>query len=104
MTGYSDFNKFTPLTILLLLVVYGFVTHTYYFNLDLVVALRGFSVVDFTNSVLFTENFQNDYPGGAAFIGGSVLPWLYPKAVSWTGFSALSLMYLAILIEIILNS
>ena len=59
------------LLILAVFAILAYSAHTYFFEMDLQVAWRGFTVVDFANSVLYSENFERDYPGGAAFIGNS---------------------------------
>lgn len=74
---YSN-SKLLFFPLYLLLVFYSTYAHVYFGDYDLSIAITGFSFLDFTNWVLFPENFHNDYPGGARFIGNSVIPWVYP--------------------------
>lgn len=64
------------------LIIYATWAHLYFGNYEANIALSGFSAYDFTNNILFPENFLNDYPGGAASVGKSTLPWLYPILAS----------------------
>ena len=62
--------------------VYATYAHLFFGDYQANIALRGFSALDFTNSVLFPENFTRDYPGGAWSAGNSLLVWLYPVLAS----------------------
>ncbi len=84
------------------LAVFAYLGHTYFLELDLVVAWGGFSAVDFANSVLYPENFSKDYPGGAAFIGNSLLVWIYPFVASYLGIQPIVAMYMMIACEVVL--
>lgn len=66
----------------LILVVYATWSHLEFGNFDARIALKGWSVYDFTNSILFPKNFLRDYPGGSWTSGHSTLPWIYPALAS----------------------
>lgn len=85
-----------------ILAAYAYTIHTYFFELDLVIAWQGFSVIDFANSVLYPENFVLDFPGGAAFIGNSLLPWIYPFVAQHFGIAPLTTLYVMIGVEVLL--
>ncbi|MEM7249812.1 MAG: hypothetical protein AAF493_00220 [Pseudomonadota bacterium] len=67
---------------LLLAWLLAVVAHLFFGDYDANIALRGWSPLDFTHSVLFPENFSRDYPGGSWSMGNSILPWIYPGLVS----------------------
>ena len=90
------------LACLLAIASYAYMGHTYFFEIDLIVAWHGYSVVDFANSVLYPENFVDDYPGGAAFIGNSALVWIYPFVSKISGLTPFALMMGMIAIEVVL--
>ena len=66
------------LTLYFVLIIYATYAHLFFGAYDANIALRGFSALDFTNFVLFPENFERDYPGGSWSVGNSLLPWVYP--------------------------
>ncbi len=59
-------NSTRFLWLLVFVILWAFATyaHLYFGEDEALFALRGFSALDFTNSVLSPENFVNDYPGG----------------------------------------
>lgn len=65
----------------LLLIFYAACIHI--FNIEPFIALRGFSALDFSNTILHPENFVANYPGGAETIRNSILPWIYPLLMKW---------------------
>ena len=60
--------------------LYFVCAHLYFGNFDLNIALSGWSALDFSNSIVFSQNFIHDYPGGAVSSGkNSILSWVYPS-------------------------
>lgn len=96
-----SFDSSLSALILAAFAVFAYAAHTYFFEMDLVVAWRGFSVVDFANSVLYPENFTRDYPGGAAFIGNSSIVWLYPSLSKLLGVAPYTILLSVIAVEVI---
>lgn len=86
-------------SVALLTVLYGGLVHQYYGQNDDLIALFGFSALDFSSSILFPENFIRDYPGGAHTAGTSVLPYIYP-ALQSVGVSPLLTNQVMVLLEI----
>ena len=76
-TGFVNKNYYWALG-LVLIWFYAIYAHLYFGDYEAKIALRGFSALDFTNSILFPENFLRDYPGGAWSTGKSLLSWVYP--------------------------
>ena len=68
---------------LLLIWIYATYAHLFFGEYEAEIALRGFSALDFTNTILFPENFLRDYPGGAGSTGKSLLTWVYPLFASF---------------------
>lgn len=89
------------LLILAVFAALAYGAHTYFFEMDLLIAWRGFSVVDFANSVLYPENFERDYPGGAAFIGNSSVVWIYPFLASVFGVAPYTVLLGVIALEVL---
>lgn len=87
----------------MLVVVYAGVAHGWFGALDSVTAVGGFSALDFSNAVLFPENFTRDYPAGAIFTGKSALSWVYPAVQSLGGDVEL-LLQIMIVLEIFVLS
>jgi hypothetical protein len=65
-----------------MLVGYATWSHLNFGNANVRIAMQGMSAHDFTNSILYPENFERDYPGGAWSSGNSSLPWVYPGLAS----------------------
>lgn len=76
MFTYENYRQ--NLFILVSFLLIALATIVQFYNQDLWLALRGFSALDFANSILFPENFLRDYPGGAVNVQKSTLPWIYP--------------------------
>ncbi|KGF67317.1 hypothetical protein LL06_23195 [Hoeflea sp. BAL378] len=76
--------------------------HTYFFNLPYVVALRGFSVVEYLAHALEPLNFARDFPGGSySTTDNSILTQLYIPLKQLTGLSNIDLMTGGIWLEIL---
>ena len=88
-------------TAVLAIAVFSFVAHSYFFELDLVVAWRGFMVVEYANSVLFPENYTLNYPGGASSIGKSTIIWVYPFLAEKFGIAPFTTMKFVMAIEVV---
>lgn len=84
----------------LLVLIYAIYAHLFFGNYDAYIALHGFSALDFSNSVLYSENFVRDYPGGAWGAGRSLLPWVYP-ALQSVGVLAEKTLVLFIMLEMV---
>jgi hypothetical protein len=76
-SGFFGVSIFWALS-LALIWFYAIYVHLYFGDYQANIALRGFSAIDFTNSILHPENFTRDYPGGAWSTGKSLLSWIYP--------------------------
>lgn len=91
-----------PIWLLLCLVTaYAIFAHGYFGQLDLVNALRGFSILEFLAQNQFPENFERDYPGGAGFTNTALLTNFYIPLAALTGLSGQTLQYMMIGLEVI---
>ena len=88
------------MSLLLAVTAYAVFAHGYFGQLDLVNALRGFSILEFLAQNQFPENFQRDYPGGAGFTNKALLTNLYIPLAGVGGLSAQNLQYMMIGLEV----
>ncbi|WP_375752264.1 hypothetical protein [Vibrio sp. HN007] len=84
------------LSTMLLFAVY---VHAFWGDLDLYIAYYGVSAIDFSNSINLSDNFIDDFPGGAWSTGKSLLSWMHP-ALNGLGVDPMISMYLMISLEI----
>lgn len=84
----------------LAIVLYATWVHLWYGHNDVILALSGFSALDFTNWTLYPENFVRDYPGGSWSSGNSLLTHIYPVGQSLLGLPAESMLTVMIGLEI----
>ena len=86
-----------------LMVVFGLsiVTQTAAFNSDAIIAIRGFSAIEFVVANLNAEGFEQDFPGGSRLTtSNSPLTWLHLFA-SQLGLDSLFTYYLMVGLEIL---
>ena len=69
--------------------------------MDLAIAQQGYSVLNFSNWVLFPENYVDNYPGGSSTIGKSAIVWVYPILSKAFGIDTFQLLHLMISLEIL---
>lgn len=76
------------------------ISFTYFFHLREVVALDGFSILEFLAQKTHPENFARDFPGGTMAATASILTELYYPLQQLTHLSGLTLMSTMIWLEI----
>ncbi|PLX30236.1 MAG: hypothetical protein C0582_01630 [Alphaproteobacteria bacterium] len=85
-----------------MVVSYAILAHSYFGQVDLVNALRGFSALEVLAQYQFPENFERNYPGGAGlFTQKSLITMLYIPLFKITGLSGQTLQYIMIGLEVI---
>lgn len=64
------------------ILVISTLVHNYFWQFDLVYAMRGWSSIDFANTILHHSNFANDFPGGGGSTKYSIYSWVSPLLIS----------------------
>ena len=79
-----------------------FIVNINFGELDKNFALAGFSILDWSNIELFSDNFQGDYLQGISGDLNSIVTYLYPQIHRLFGIDLELLIHMGIYIEIVL--
>ncbi len=76
--------------------------HNYFFDLTWSVAYRGFSLIEYVNSLSYPDNFLKDYPGGSRTVSSySVLSFFYKPIQELLSLTDMQLLHTMISLEVI---
>ena len=85
----------------LLVFILAFLGHSYFFDLDKSIALRGFSILEVLEADANPQAFERDFPGGARLTtANSPAVFLFRIGLQVFGLSKMGMLYGMILLEI----
>lgn len=97
----APWHGFSQALLLLFLIGLSLVSQTAAFNADAIIAIRGFSAIEFVVANQNPEGFEQDFPGGSRLTtSNSPLTWLHLFA-SQLGLNSLFFYYLMVSLEIL---
>lgn len=101
MRGFLRLEPFARFVVLLGIIGLSVVSQTAFFNSDALIAIRGFSAIEFVAAMNNPTGFQQDFPGGSRVTTSATpLTWLHLFA-SRAGIDSLHFYYVMVTFEIV---